>query len=307
MNNHGWIDHQESVKEVITSAKFPFLATSANLLAGTGEGKTVLLHKIYENVTGRKFPTLTQAIGDCTSFALASCIHCLMSAEIFLKDEIEYVPEFLCSTEYIYGVSRVLIGKGIFKRGDGSTGAFSVEGTSKYGTLLRKKYDSIDLTNYSGQRAKEFGLNGPPPDLIPIAREHCVRTYSLVKTYEECRDAIANGYAVMICSNQGFTNVRDSDGYSKGYGTWPHALAAIGIKSDKRKGILILNSWGENWNSGPLVDQPPGSFWAEGNLVEDRMLSAGDSWAISNFDGYKPRDLSWDVISKAKEKLKNYE
>jgi len=303
----GWRQDEKEVEATISRAKLPFMSIANQNICGTGEGKTVLLYKVVEAVTGKPFQVLTQAIGDCVSFSFAQCANCLQASEILMKGEYESFEGLHC-TEYIYGISRVYIGKGQLGRGDGSVGSWSVEGAAKYGTLLKKKYGSIDLSVYSGQRAKEWGYSGPPKELIPIGQKHLVQTYSLISTYEEARDSIANGFPITVCSNQGFSATRDAEGFAKPQGSWPHALAAIGVVDNPRRpGILICNSWG-NWNKGPKVqDQPDGSFFVDKDVFERRMLSARDSWAISNFDGYPKQDINWNIISQIAEKFKDFD
>ena len=74
--------------------------------------------------------------------------------------------------------------------------------------MPRGKYGNVDLTKYSGSKARSWGRRGAgvPSSLIPIAKQHPILTVSQVKTYEEVRDLIANGYAVTIASNQGFSS-----------------------------------------------------------------------------------------------------
>ncbi len=302
----GWHDNPEQVQEVVSSARIPYLSGANGQIKGSGEGKNVVLTQIYEKVTGKVFPVLTQAIGDCTSFAMANALHCLMAAQILIEGKFGSIPH-LVATEYIYGVGRVFIANNAFRGNDGSTGAATVQGAAKYGILLREKYGNVDLSTYDGNRARSYGDNGPPKELIPIAKQHLCKTYSLVDSYEQARDAIANGYPLVCCSSQGFTDYRDSEGFSKPSGKWEHALAAVGVlEGQKRKGILIDNSWG-NWNTGPLTNgQPQGSFFVDKSVFEDRMLSSRDSWVISNLDSYEAQDLDWNIAELAKKRAENY-
>ena len=88
------------------------------------------------------------------------------------------------------------------------SGAWAARYVNEYGALPRGKYGNIDLTTYSGSKARTWGRRGAgvPKTLIPFAKKHPVMTVSQVKTYEEVRDLIANGYAVTIASNQGFSS-----------------------------------------------------------------------------------------------------
>lgn len=295
----GWVPPEQrslsvakSHAQILEYSKI-FGATATNL-SGSGEGKTVLLHKVLEQFTGT-FPVKRQAIGDCVSFGWALCIEVLMAVEIAVKNEPEQWPDKQIATEWIYGTSRVLVGGGRLGNGDGSLGSWAAKAVQEHGTLIRKSYGSHDLTRYSGQRAKDWGYRGlPSQDLEPIADEHPVKTCSMVTTYEQARDAIANGYPVPVCSMQGFTSTRDREGFAKASGQWAHCMAFVSVDdSGNRPGLLCVNSWGPDWISGPKRhDQPEGSFWVDADVC-DRMLRGQDSYAISNFEGYPSQDLDY--------------
>lgn len=56
-----------------------------------------------------------------------------------------------------------------------------------------------------------------------------------------------------------------------------------------RPGCLCVNSWGPSWISGSKRhEQPEGSFWMDADIVE-RIVRQGDSWAISGFNGFRPK------------------
>ena len=65
-----------------------------------------------------------------------------------------------------------------------------------------------------------------------------------VRSWDECRAAIRNGYPVLVCSDQGFAMERDDDGFCNPRGTWYHAMAVIGVRGGERPGGFLLNSWG---------------------------------------------------------------
>ncbi len=263
----------------------------------TGAGKISLLHKIFEENTGKKFPVWQQQIGDCVSFGYALAVSTLMGVQIS-ENPTEKYPAHV-ATEPIYGGSRVEIGKGRLgcsidnsDSADGSYGIWAAKWVQDYGILLRKNYKGFDLSSYNGQKARNWGCYGVPDVLEPIARKHPVKQVALVQSYEEARDALANGYPIPVCSSRGFEERRDTDGFARPYGTWYHCMCFIAVDDNNtRPGLLCCNSWGENWIFGPKRhDQPDGSFWVDAD-VADKMLSQGDSYALSNFDGFKKNDM----------------
>ena len=95
-----------------------------------------------------------------------------------------------------------------------------------------------------------------PADLEAKAKDHKVLTTSLVSTFAELQDALANGYPVTVCSNQGFTMTRDEQGFCSPSGTWGHCMCIGALRFD-RPGACILQSWGRMKPSGPTdLDQP---------------------------------------------------
>jgi hypothetical protein len=263
-------------------------SSAAPLLGDTGKGKVSLLYKAQERFA--PVSKIRQEIGSCVGHGYARADDVLTSVEIALKGEAESWQGY-SSSEWLYGTSRVLVGKGRI-RGDGSVGAWAASAISEYGTLLRKKYPEVDLSSYSGSREKEWGSpSGFPKELVELGKQHVVRGTAIVRSYEEARDMLANGYPVPVCSNQGFSDKRDDEGFSRPKGIWPHCMLFVAVDdSYKRPGLLCCNrSWGDNWNSGPTRhEQPGGTFWVDAD-VADKMLSQGDSYALSDKDGYKVR------------------
>jgi len=264
-------------------------------IEGSGRGKVSLLYKAYQHLLGPLVPH-NQEIGDCVSHGFATGVDVLSTVQIASGSRERWAGN-ACS-ETIYGGCRVEIAKSTLRFSDGAMGSWAASWLRKYGNLVRKVYnvgEGYDLRTYSGRRAKNYGRNGCPDPLEPIAKEHPVQTTALIKTWSELCDVMANGYPVPVCSNQGFTSKRDSDGFLKPRGSWAHCMCIIGVDDTKRPGACIMNSWGSKWVSGPTrYGQPEGSFWADADVVE-KMLGQGDSFALSSYLGF-PRIYLPDYI-----------
>ena len=294
----GLMGHEYNWNEVemwAAESKRPIFSASAPPeVRGSGEGKKVLLHKSLETVAGY-VPIRHQTIGDCVSQGFATAVDILMAVEI---DQLRQNEEWIAPTasEPIYSYSRVEIGGGRI-RGDGSVGAWGARAVVEGGTLLRQKYGNIELGLYDGSRARQWGRSGTPDELEPRMAEHPVREASLVTSYEDARDAIANGYPVVVCSSQGFEDRRDRDGFSRPSGTWNHCMCFIGVDdSIRRPGLLCLNSWGPDWISGPMRDQPKGSFWVDARVADKMLRRNPDSYSVSGHDGYPRQELNYLLI-----------
>jgi hypothetical protein len=279
----GWIHAPEEVEATLATMPRPLFAQAAPEIEGTGENKTTLLYKAWKDVLGHYFAYPAQQIGCCVGRGFSEGVDLLECVEIAVGKEAEtFTPT---SHEAIYGMARVDVGGQRGSYEDGAVGAWAAKAVTLIGTVAQ------DVVGpYSDRLAKEWGAGGVPDQVRVQAAQHKVKTSSLVRTYAELEDALANGYPVTVCSMQGFTLQRDAQGFCRPEGQWAHCMLIAGVRTD-RPGALIVQSWGMNVPSGPLdLDQPPNSFWADRQVVES-MLGMRDSWALSRFAGYPSRDL----------------
>lgn len=288
--NWGWHKDPAEVAIVQSRLKNPMFLTSACAVSTKEIPDHMYLWKAAEQVLGSKLPARNQGqVGSCVSFGTAAAVEHSMLVEIVKGDLEEF--KHLCQ-EQIYGGSRVTIGGGRL-RGDGSVGAWAAEYVNKYGILARGVYGSIDCTNYDEDLCRNWGKQGVPTDLLPTIKTHPVKTTSLVRNFEEAKKALASGYGISVCSNQGFDDmVRDQDGFAAPSGEWGHCMALIGYKTENRSGGFLLNSWGADSHTGPsgAGDPPSAGFWVDSKII-DRMLGEQDSWAFSCVSGFPVRKL----------------
>ncbi len=272
----------------------PLLTDAGAPIVGTGAGKVVLLHKIIEKVRG-SFVNRVQRIGDCVSFGTAGALEASYAADIAIRNQPEKWVDI--ATEWVYGTSRVLVGKGRLGNSDGSVGAWAAKAAFEHGNLFRERYGTHDLSAYSGQRAKSWGYRSLPLELERTADNYQTPSMpTLCRSYSEMRDAIANGYGVAVCSNYGFRDTRDSQGFSRKSGSWAHCMHFHGVDDTPgRPGALCQNSWPATWISGPKRhDQPEGSFWVDAETI-DGMLRQNDSYILPGLNGIQRTEIIWDI------------
>jgi len=304
----GWTPDSQATSNFIHRTARPFLVQQTpRTFTGSGKGRVVLLHKYLEKALGEIIPH-HQLIGDCVGQAYGFAIDTLSATQIYGLGLAERWNA-KASTEAAYAGSRYEIGYQLHGNArllafDGSHGSYCAEFLRDYGVLVRKRYGNIDLTTYSAKIARDWGKNGVPDQLEPLAKQHPIRSFALVRSYEEVRDAIANGYPVVFCSDVGFNpecqehnpGGRDSMGFLNRCSTWYHAMAAVAVDDTNRPGVLIVNSWGPDWVKGPKRHgQPEGSFWVDASTIDD-MASQGDSFAISGFTGFPSKKLQYDLF-----------
>lgn len=294
----GWINNPDIHHKWIKTQIKPYLTQQNKQIRGTGRGKKVFLWKYFEEITGSALVPHRQTIGDCVGHAFGLGVDVLTAVQmLMLKKPERWIAK--AATEIIYAGSRCEVGRNRFKYVDGSTGPWAGEFISKWGILQRKKYlgGRYDYTEYSGQVARDLGKEGVPDALEALCKLHPVKTVSICRSWSECRDAIANGHLVCMCSSVGFKTKggRDRDGFlMPGRRPWMHAMLIAGIDDHyKRPGGLIINSWGSRWTYGPKRHgQPEGSFWADASVI-DRGLRQGGSMALSAYVGYPRFDLDY--------------
>jgi hypothetical protein len=280
-----WEEHV--FEELLDASKYPYFGDGASRIVGSGKDKLSLPFKAVLNFDKKAY-TERQTTGDCVSHSTRNAVDLSRAVEIAVKGEREGWHA-RSATEAIYGAR----GHG----GQGMSCSRAATFVSKNGgILLRKNYPGIaDFSKYNGNLGASWGGRGLPDKVIDEAEKHQVQTVSLIRTVEEARDALANGYGMSVCSGYGFSNKRDSKGIARKSGSWAHAMAWVACDDSherfKETLFLVQNSWGI-WNSGPKVhDQPDGSFWIRESDAAG-MLSGNGAYAFSNVNGFPPQKLS---------------
>jgi hypothetical protein len=268
-------------------------------LRGVGEGETRLLHEYYIDVAGKVYAPRDQLNApSCVAQSAATATDFLAAVEIFLGEP-ERMPPARSSAAVLYGLARQEISDLGPNAGGGAYCLWAVKALKEYGSVASLNYPllGIDLRQPSPERCVLYGAQGCPDQLEGIARMHPVRDYLAINSYEEARDAIYTGCPLIVGSMQGFGNGRlrrDSEGFLNPPrrvffpSVWAHAMTVIGVCDEGRKGVLILNSWGTDWISGPkrFESDPDGSFWVD-KVIFDGMTKQSDTYALLNFKGYR--------------------
>lgn len=310
-SNFGYTPNARGVEEFLKELPQPLFAQAGAETVREAKGVDTFLYraaiKAHQKRYGQPWVCGKQGIGDCVSWGwmhgiwIAQCV----DWETGLLAE----PPLIPSTEAIYGGSRVEArgrsGDGSSPVGgwsDGSYGAAAAKFVREWGVVYRERVGDHDLTNYSAQRAKEWGAYGCGGQndrgrLDAIAKRHPAKHVALVTTWAEAAAAIEAGYPVTVASMQGFASVTDEHGYAAASGQWAHEMVFISVRYKKNgspsDALLCLNSWGTSWiryQGKYPSDQPAGSFWVDRRVVES-MLAQRDSFAVGSIAGFGWRDL----------------
>lgn len=291
----GWTDHPQEVARIAQKLPFPVFADTEAGKSADPLPEKIYLWQVFKRMDARGPPQKNQLqVGSCVSFGTNNAIIRTMACDIILQKKNFEFKDIV--EEVTYAGSRVEIGGGRIS-GDGSVGAWAAQFVKDYGVVARGVYGSNDLSAYSESRCRAWGKSGVPADLETVAREHPVQTITQVKSWEEAKRALANGYGIAVCSNQGFSMQRDSRGVARPQGNWGHCMCLDGFHTEGGSEFgHIENSWGPSAHTGPVGwgDPSTSGFWAD-SVVIDRMLRANDSWAFSAVKGFPARKLDWFV------------
>jgi hypothetical protein len=281
----GCIFEEHIFNRLLEESKYAYFGDGAKRISGSGKGKLSTPYKSVYKFDKNPYNE-RQTTGDCVSHSTRNACDISRAVEIDVHNEKEsWIARG--ATEAIYGARGWA--------GQGMSCSRAAEFVTKIGGILvRKDYKNVvDLSKYNGNLGAGWGGRGLPDKVIDLANDHQIKTVSLVRTIEEARDALANGYAISVCSNYGFSSTRDKKGFAKPSGNWAHAMAWIACDDTNNDlSFLVQNSWGK-WNDGghpswgPI---PDGSFLIHSDVAAG-MLKQNGAYAFSNFDGFPVQKL----------------
>lgn len=310
IENFGYVPDYEAIETYAASLNSVGYASDVAQLMATDDGNDAFLWRplvyclsrcsaqvqqqwLYQNGKWTSQRSYNQGnIGSCVGNGEAEVLSVELAIDIIEGNApMELIA--MASAEACYALGREA--GNMLGNQDGSFGAAAAKGSTTMGTLWQIQYPSVDLTTYSVSRCKEWGRTGVPAALKPTAAEYKLRESYQVKSTEEAWALIGAGHPINQCSNLGFAQKRDSDGACKQTGQWAHSMALIGRRttSSGRKLFICINSWGEDWVSGPVYkDQPQGSFGIDYEIV-GKAIAGGDCFVKVGMTGIKRRQLDW--------------
>ena len=281
----GCLFEQHIYEQLLEESKYGYFSDGARKIKNSGKGKLSTPYKSVLKFDKNPYNE-RQTTGDCVSHGTRNATDISRAVEIDVHKQREgWIARG--ATEAIYGARG--------HSGQGMSCARAAEFVSKNGgVLVRKDYKGIaDFTKYNSTIGTNWGGRGLPDKVIDLANDHQIKTVSLVRTIEEARDALANGYGLAVCSSFGFSNKRDKNGVSNVSGSWAHCMAWIACDDTGSEPLfLVQNSWGK-WNDGGHPEWgpiPDGSFLIRSD-VAGQMLAQNGSYAFSNFDGFPVQKL----------------
>ena len=207
-------------------------------------------------------PIETQgSLGSCTGQAIAGAIELLNKRNGNYKD---------ISRLFIYYYERLILGTVNY-----DSGAYirdGIKATNHYGASLESYWP------YNIKKFKQEPINEAKIDAL----KRKVTRYERVNNFNECIDALTNGYPV-IMGFKVYTSFMSANVAKTGNMPYPntkrerllggHAVLLVGYNKTK-KVFIARNSWGTNWGDG-------GYFYMPFNVVTNTSMSS-DYWIIKS-------------------------
>lgn len=279
------------------------LACQAAGFDGAGAGKLTLAYMAALQLYPGVLPGGRQLRGDCVSWSsrtaglVSYCTSLLYGSNPNSNDapvaSSEAIANGLFSTESWYWF------RGYDGDGWQCTAAADV-GLKTGGLVLRQNYADlgIDLTEYSPSKAGKYGRTPPPGEVRAMTSQYLLQNATICNTWEQCRDMLAQGYALSSCGSESWSHTRDQNGVCRRtMEGWAHAIAVIAAddRDETRKkygsGLLLYcNSWDEYMQGsrrimGTELEIPKGCFWSRWDDCHNRTFIAfapGKGWAPNN-------------------------
>jgi hypothetical protein len=310
--NFGRIEDPDHVEQFVASQPFGNLAQAAPDFIGSSNDMEVFFWEAEELVTNTVRPPHNQArAGSCTSQGVSGGLEDLQFIRIGWRGFAEEFKWVL--SEFLYGGGRQDIGRGRFRtehlgRPDGGcVTSYVVQYAIEKGFLPRGKYTfggrEVDLTTYTDINSVYFGNNGVPSELLELQHEHLLLGSIRPNSADEACDMMRHGIPIVAGSSQGFTTVRDSDGFCRPGPRWDHCTYFRGfVKTGKRPGVVYQQSWGPNMPSGPrqivvpsgrTITLPEGAFFVDMDVFEHRIVAARDIHGLVDMSGFATLDYKF--------------
>jgi hypothetical protein len=278
------------------------------------EHANVRLWKLTQLNVAQPPPNGPQLIGDCTSWSGSHAVEGTEGAELAALGQGKWQRIF---PPWLYGAGRQWVWKqnvvGPLPDEGCSVGAIA-RAAQQYGVL---SWDDAKAAGYeySAQLARDWGRNGPPAKLKELAAAHKIGSPSPMRSADDVRDAICNGYGVAVGSD--FTtgdlnSANGRDAYKIVDGRivaeniaprlgikqrWHHALCIDGYDGTGSQPYFhIQNSWYPTSHPAPIDDSPVCGFWVVRATVA-YMVSQGDGFAFPDFEGFVDRKEVIDLFN----------
>jgi hypothetical protein len=289
----------DNLMEAVAAAggyRYAHNAIHAAGFQGTGEGVLSAPFLTSTRMYPGILPAGSQGRGDCVSWSLRSAAVVSYCTSLWYGENLErYAPPQVSELARRNGV--IATEPWYWHRGHSGEGWNGQDAArialTKCGMVVRKAYPEIgiDLEKYSASTAGRWGASPPPANVVAATNQNLLGTATVCKGWQEVRDMLANGYAIMTTGSEAFSHKRDAKiGLcERSNQRWMHAMSYIAADDRDevkrlagcREGglVLVQNSWSNYCGDefpiyGSKYMIPAGSFWARWEDVSRRYCVA---------------------------------
>lgn len=256
---------------------------------------------------GKHIRYIRQLTGSCVGASSGNALRHLGYVEI-ANGEPEEWPTSEVWWPYTYGQGRRRAG--LNGQGEGSFGSAQAEAIVKDGIFSRQESEADgkslpDFTKEEGwlsltkNTEMSWSDGASKRSYAPLGLKHPVKMAARVRTVEEAKAAIKNGYPITIASMFGTRTIRSQGTpavqLAEWDDQWAHQMHCCGCWDHPTLGLIfyILNNWGSDAHPTPLNGEPPGGFWIRASTFAIMLQDEG--FALSGFNGFIVRELSWYI------------
>lgn len=270
-------------------------AWDTSKIAGTGKGKRVLGYHAWWKVDPKKATKGAQRTGDCVSWGVRGSSDTRRAVRIIREGALE---------QYFLRQNTALSYSGRGHTGQGASPVRMSNWHCKTGFLFEEKYEvdgkAWDFTDYQSyvQIGMRMGRTGLPQGLIDIALKHGRhKQWVRVKTTEELKDLMANGYFGHCGFGHGVTSYGDP--IAKLRGSTAHDVCILGYDDTREFFKECVFIWDQSWGNWSTVENLPEAYkpWPEGGYIlterdTQRQIDSGEMCVFVDTDGfdYDPLD-----------------
>lgn len=244
------------------------------------------------------------AVHNCVGFGGNQAVFSISAVEVaHLNDPYQALIPFFGLN---YGMSRHYMGDD--SEGEGSTGTTFAQSVRDDGILPANTPgidpyrwgDMIEWGSSVEMKWSSYRNFRDKTDLFAAAKKHLIKTIAPLKSSDDVRESLINGYSVTFCGDWGGRMECSTKGtppvlWNEHVDTWPHQQSCHGWADHPELGEIfyIMNNWGLHAHGGPdPFGGPLGGYWISKKDV-DYQCTNGECFAFSQFVGFP--SPNWEV------------
>lgn len=294
-------DFKVKADEAFAAYPVPFQAAVPGIADQDNAAKNV---RLWE-ASSQAFNPGPQQTGDCVSWGITNALTATQRVKA-LKSGVP-PPAFQPFAPYAYGTTRVQIGQGYPPCGSlGADPSMAIKALRQLGWVYTDEASHLGF-QYDGRLADNWGCKGAPKSLMEIGKARSGADAYPIRSVEEWRDAIVNGYGVTVAFyfRKNLTSYQ-ADGrwvvrIRSGNPLGNHQISSIGYDGSAGKPYwFVMNSHGSSWPGSSVrhtSGEPAGGCWV-GEDDARWIVNNGVLWAISSVPGFEADELDLSIFDE---------